>query len=196
MEQKAALIIVDVQNDFCPGGALAVAEGDGVVAPLNRYIDRFAGAGLPIFASRDWHPEKTTHFKDFGGVWPVHCVQGSYGAEFHRALKLGGEATIVSKGMAADADSYSSFDAVDGAGADLADLLKREGVTRIFVGGLATDYCVKQTVLDGRKLGFEVVLLKDAVRGVDVAPGDSERALREMLDAGAQAVDSFDQLTL
>lgn len=196
MEQKAALIIVDVQNDFCPGGALAVAQGDGVVAPLNRYIDRFAGAGLPIFASRDWHPEKTTHFKDFGGVWPVHCVQGSYGAEFHRALKLGGEATIVSKGMAADADSYSSFDAVDGAGSDLADLLKREGVTRIFVGGLATDYCVKQTVLDGRKLGFEVVLLKDAVRGVDVAPGDSERALREMLDAGAQAVDSFDQLTL
>ena len=196
MEQKAALIIVDVQNDFCPGGALAVAQGDGVVAPLNRYIDRFAGAGLPIFASRDWHPEKTTHFKDFGGVWPVHCVQGSYGAEFHRALKLGGEATVVSKGMAADADSYSSFDAVDGAGADLADLLKREGVTRIFVGGLATDYCVKQTVLDGRKLGFEVVLLKDAVRGVDVAPGDSERALREMLDAGAQAVDGFDQLTL
>jgi nicotinamidase/pyrazinamidase len=196
MEKQAALVIVDVQNDFCPGGALAVAEGDRVVAPLNRYIGRFADAGLPIFATRDWHPEKTTHFKAFGGVWPVHCVQGTYGAEFHRALRLGGEATIVSKGMAADSDSYSGFDAVDFAGVGLADLLNRSGATRIYVGGLATDYCVKQTVLDGLQRGFNAVLLKDAIRGVDLTPGDSARALRAMLDAGAEVVESVDEFVL
>jgi len=196
MEKKAALIIVDVQNDFCPGGTLAVVDGDQVVAPLNRYIERFANAALPIFATRDWHPEKTTHFKAFGGVWPVHCVQGTFGAEFHRALKLGSGAVIVSKGMAADADSYSGFDAVDSAGVRLADLLRLQGVQRIFVGGLATDYCVKQTVLDGRKLGFEVLLLNDAIRGVDLAPGDSARAVEEMLTAGARIVESVDEFTL
>ena len=195
MEKKAALVIVDVQNDFCPGGALAVGEGDRVVAPLNGYIRRFADAGLPIFASRDWHPQKTTHFKDYGGLWPVHCVQGTHGAEFHRALALDG-ATIVSKGMAADSDSYSGFDAVDCNGVGLADLLRRQDVQRIFVGGLATDYCVKQTVLDGRQRGFEVVLLKDAIRGVDLALGDSARALREMLDAGTEVVESVDEFAL
>lgn len=196
MEKKAALVIVDVQNDFCPGGALAVVDGDQVVAPLNRYIECFANAALPIFATRDWHPEKTTHFKAFGGIWPVHCVQRTFGAEFHRALKLGSGAVIVSKGMAADADSYSGFDGVDSAGVGLADLLRVDGVTRICVGGLATDYCVKQTVLDGRKLGFDVVLLKDAIRGVDLAPGDSARAVEEMLDAGAGVVDSVNEFTL
>jgi len=196
MEKKAALVVVDVQNDFCPGGALAVSHGDQVVAVLNRYIGRFADAGLPIFATRDWHPEKTTHFKAFGGIWPVHCVQGTFGAEFHRALRLGGEAMIVSKGMAADSDSYSGFDAVDCAGVGLADLLNRSGVTLICVGGLATDYCVKQTVLDGRGRGFNVMLLKDAIRGVDLTPGDSARALRAMLDAGAEVVESVDEFAL
>ena len=196
MEKKAALVVVDVQNDFCPGGALAVADGDQVVAPLNRYLERFTSAALPIFATRDWHPEKTSHFKADGGIWPVHCVQGTFGAEIHRGLKLGSGAVIVSKGMAADADSYSGFDAVDSAGVGLADGLRVEGVTRICVGGLATDYCVKQTVLDGRKLGFDVVLLKDAIRGVDLAPGDSARAVQEMLDAGARVVDSVTELAL
>ena len=196
MEKKAALVVVDVQNDFCPGGALAVADGDQVVAPLNRYLERFTNAALPIFATRDWHPEKTSHFKAYGGIWPVHCVQGTFGAEIHRGLKLGSGAVIVSKGMAADADSYSGFDAVDSAGVGLADGLRVEGVTRIWVGGLATDYCVKQTVLDGRKLGFDVVLLKDAIRGVDLAPGDSARAVQEMLDAGARVVDSVTELAL
>lgn len=195
MEKKVALIIVDVQNDFCPGGALAVVDGDKVVAPLNRYSECFAAAALPIFATRDWHPEKTSHFKAYGGIWPAHCVQGTAGAEFHRALKLGGGAVIVSKGMAADADSYSGFDAVDSAGVRLADLLRVDAVTRICVGGLATDYCVKQTVLDGRKLGFAVVLLTDAIRGVDLAPGDSARAVEEMRDAGARVVDSVDEFT-
>src|SRR5262245_31962030 len=145
MDKSAALLVVDVQNDFCPGGALGVVEGDRVIAPLNRYIERFAGAGLPVFATRDWHPEKTTHFKAFGGVWPVHCVQGSYGADFHRALKLGRETVICSKGMESDSDSYSGFDAIDAAGTKLSERLKQSGVRRIYIGGLATDYCVKQT---------------------------------------------------
>jgi len=196
MEKNAALIIVDVQNDFCPSGALGVVDGDRVIAPLNRYIERFADAGLPIFATRDWHPEKTTHFKAFGGVWPVHCVQGTFGAEFHSGLKLSGSAVTVSKGMGADADSYSAFHAVDSAGVRLADLLHVAGVSRILVGGLATDYCVKQTALDGRKLGFDVVLLKDAIRGVDLAPGDSARAMATMLDAGARVIESVDEFTL
>ncbi len=196
MDQKAALIIVDVQNDFCPGGALAVADGDQIVEPLNRYIARFSEAGLPIYVSRDWHPEKTTHFKAFGGPWPAHCVQGTHGAEFHSGLKLGSEATIISKGTAPDSDGYSAFDALDGAGVGLADLLHRAGVTRIYVGGLATDYCVKQTVLDGRQRGFDVLLLKDAVRGVELNPGDSACALQQMLDAGTQTVASADACAL
>jgi len=196
MEKKAALIVVDIQNDFCPGGALGVADGDRVIAPLNRYIERFADAGLPIFATRDWHPEKTTHFKAFGGVWPTHCVQGTFGAEFHRGLELGSSAVTVSKGMVADADSYSAFDAVDSTGVRLAELLRAAGVSQIFVGGLATDYCVKQTALDGRKLGFDVVLFRDAIRGVDLAPGDSARAVATMLDAGARVVENVGEFTL
>ena len=194
MDKRAALVIVDVQNDFCPGGALAVVEGDQVVAPLNRYLERFANAALPIFATRDWHPEKTSHFKAYGGIWPVHCVQNTLGAEFHPLLQLGNNAVVVSKGTAADADSYSGFDAVDAKGAGLAELLRASGVEQIFVGGLATDYCVKQTVLDGLKQGFEVVLLMDAIRGVDLAPGDATRALEEMHHAGVQAIDAIEEL--
>ena len=196
MENNAALVIVDVQNDFCPGGALAVADGDQVVPALNRYIERFAVAGLPIFATRDWHPKTTTHFKIYGGQWPVHCVQGTFGAEFHVALKLAGGAVILSKGMAADADSYSGFDGIDSSGVGLAEWLRRSNATRIFVGGLATDYCVKQTVLDGLKQGFAVTLLEDCVRGVDLAPGDSQRAVREMLGAGAAAIHDIAELVL
>jgi nicotinamidase/pyrazinamidase len=196
MENNAALVIVDVQNDFCPGGALAVADGDQVVPALNRYIERFAEAGSPIFATRDWHPQITTHFKIYGGQWPVHCVQGTFGAEFHVALKLAGSALIVSKGMAADADSYSGFDGVDSSGIGLTELLRNCGATRIFVGGLATDYCVKQTVLDGLKQGFAVTLLEDCVRGVELAPGDSQRALHEMLGAGATTLHDVADLTL
>jgi nicotinamidase/pyrazinamidase len=180
-----ALVIVDVQNDFCPGGSLAVARGDEVVAPLNRLIEQFNRAGLPIFATRDWHPERTRHFKAYGGIWPAHCVQGTRGAEFHRNLKLGDRVIILSKGMVADEDSYSGFQAVDKDGTPLAELLRRSGVARIFVGGLATDYCVKQTVLDGLKAGFKVVLLEDAIRAVDLSPGDGDRAVDEMTRAGA-----------
>lgn len=189
MKGKDVLVIVDVQNDFCPGGALAVSEGDLVVPVLNRYIKRFEEAKLPVIATRDWHPERTSHFNTCGGVWPPHCVRGTRGAEFHPGLALPKNAVIVSKGMGVDEDSYSGFQGADASGAPLADLLRQWGTKRLFVGGLATDYCVKQTVLDGLKEGFEVVLLEDAIRGVDLKPGDSGRAIAEMLRAGAEGKD-------
>lgn len=195
MSQRDALILVDVQNDFCPGGALAVENGDAVVPVLNRYIERFADQRLPIFATRDWHPAKTTHFKAYGGVWPVHCVQGTHGAEFHPDLKLTPEITIVSAGTGADEDGYSGFLGRDSSGRSLAALLRDRGVDRLFVGGLATDYCVKHTVLDGIQEGFRVMLIGDAVRGVNLNPGDSEQAIEEMSAAGAIVVrgnDAFD----
>ena len=188
MNQRDALVIVDAQKDFCPGGALAVADGDRIIPVLNRYIEIFAKSGCPIFATRDWHPAKTNHFKDYGGPWPVHCVQGTPGAEFHPALSLG-TSRVLSKGMAADEDSYSGFQASNSSGTRLADLLRRNGVERIFVGGLATDYCVKHTVLDGLKQGFKVVLLADSVRAVNLDPDDGAVAIDEMVRAGAIRVD-------
>jgi nicotinamidase/pyrazinamidase len=189
---RDALIIVDVQNDFCPGGALAVAGGDQVVAILNRLIAEFEGAGSPVIATRDWHPAHTTHFNTRGGPWPPHCVQGTKGAEFHRDLAVGRNAVIVSKGVEENADSYSGFDGVDARGVRLADMLRERGVTRLLVGGLATDYCVKQTVLDGLQQGFQVVVLEDAVRGVNLQPDDARRALEEMQRGGAQVRSSQD----
>jgi nicotinamidase/pyrazinamidase len=186
MSAHDALIIVDVQNDFCPGGALAVKDGDQVVPVLNRYMEKFNQAGLPIFITRDWHPEKTIHFNTHGGQWPPHCVQKTHGAEFHPGLTLSQNVVVVSKGMAEDADSYSGFDALGADGMKLADLLRRRGVERILVGGLATDYCVKHTVIDGLKEGFKVVLLEDAIRAVNLDSNDSNRAIDEMLRAGAQ----------
>ena len=191
MQGRDALIIIDVQNDFCPGGALAVADGDQVVPALNRYIAQFSAAGLLIVATRDWHPEKTRHFKAYGGLWPPHCIQGSKGAEFRADLALPKDAVIVSAGMAPDEEGYSGFDGRDDQGTGLADLLRARGVERIFVGGLATDYCVKHTVLDGLKQGFKVVLLEDAVRGVNLDPDDSNRAIEEMSRAGAEKRSEF-----
>ena len=196
MKGKDALVIVDVQNDFCPGGALAVDNGDRVVPVLNRYIDRFSAARLPIIATRDWHPQKTSHFKSYGGVWPAHCVQDTSGAEFHRDLELGPGVILVSKGMGADEDSYSAFQGIDESGIPLAELLRGLGVTGIFVGGLATDYCVKQTALDGINHGFVVVVLGDAIRGVDLNPDDSEKAVIEMRAAGAAMIASIDELSI
>ena len=186
MSGKDALIIVDVQNDFCPGGALAVNDGDKVVPVLNRYIEKFSQAGLLIFVTRDWHSEKTIHFNTHGGQWPPHCIQGTKGAEFRADLALPEDVVIVSAGMAPDEEGYSGFEGRDHKGAGLADLLRTYGVERIFVGGLATDYCVKHTVLDGLKEGFKAVLLEDAVRGVNLDPDDSKRAIEEMLRAGAE----------
>lgn len=182
----AALLIVDVQNDFCPGGALAVTNGDRVVAPLNRAAARFAAAGRPVYASRDWHPAQTSHFAPFGGPWPVHCVQGTAGAAFHPALRLPVTTVILDKGDNPGRDDYSAVTAHDATGALLVDLLQRDGVEHLYVGGLATDYCVRATVLDLLVAGFSVMVLANAVAGVDVNPGDSDRALVEMQTAGAK----------
>ncbi len=183
---RDALVIVDVQNDFCPGGSLAVPDGDRVVPVLNGYAARFAALGAAVFASRDWHPERTRHFVAQGGAWPPHCVQGTRGAEFHPALALPAGTEICSKGMDPADDAYSCFQAEDAQGMPFAATLGERGVGRLFVGGLATDYCVKATVLDALKEGFEVVVLEDAVRAVDVSPGDGARALEEMRGAGAR----------
>lgn len=178
-----ALIIVDVQNDFCPGGSLAVARGDEVVAPLNQLIKEFLDRGEPVFKTRDWHPAETKHFKAYGGTWPVHCVQDTHGAEFHPGLTDDPRIRIISKGMNESADGYSGFD-----GTNLAQLLKCEGVKEVWVGGLATDYCVKHTVLDGLGEGFEVKALADAMRAVNVNPDDGAKAVAEMRTAGAEIV--------
>ncbi len=181
----SGLLIIDVQNDFCPGGTLPVAGGDEVVPVLNRYVALFRTKGLPVFASRDWHPADSAHFRVNGGLWPVHCVRGSVGAGFHPGLELPEGVVVVSKGMAREEEGYSSFDGVDESGIPLADLLREEGVARICVGGLATDFCVKHTVLDGIARGFAVTVLVDAVRGVNLEPGDADEAIREMEEAGA-----------
>lgn len=184
-EPDSALVIVDVQNDFCPGGSLAVAGGDEVVPVMSRYAEAFAAAGRLVIADRDYHPGRTTHFVQFGGAWPPHCVQGTPGAEYHPDLVLPPATVHVVKGMGAEEDAYSVFQGRDGDGRSFEALLAERGVRKLYVGGLATDYCVKHTVLDALKAGYEVVLLTDGVRAVDVQPGDGERAIEEMRSAGA-----------
>jgi nicotinamidase/pyrazinamidase len=179
---KRALIVVDVQNDFCPGGTLAVPHGDDVVELLNRLIDEFLDRGEPVYKSRDWHPPTTKHFAAHGGDWPVHCVQNTKGAEFHPALRNDPRINVISKGLG-DTNCYSAFDETN-----LLDQLHQQNVEEVVVGGLATDYCVKSTVLDALKNGFKVKALENAMRAVDVQPGDGERAIEEMRNAGAQII--------
>ncbi len=179
---KQALIVVDVQNDFCPGGSLAVPHGDEVVAPLNRLIDEFLQRGDPVYKSRDWHPRSTKHFAAYGGTWPVHCVQNTRGAQFHPALRDDPRIKVVSKGMG-DEDGYSAFDETG-----LASDLKKAGIQELVVGGLATDYCVKNTVLDALGKGFKVKAVTDAMRPVELQPGDGDRAIEQMRAAGAEIV--------
>ena len=187
MNNDCALILVDLQNDFCPGGSLAVPEGDRVVPVINRAIDHFTKRNRAIIASRDWHPAQTSHFIAYGGLWPPHCIQDTEGASFHPDLKLPADAILVSKGMDPTRDDYSSLHARDDQGRPLPGILKTLGITRVFIAGLATDYCVKETALEARRLGLRVTLLTDACRGVDLAPGDSSRALESMLAAGVEA---------
>jgi len=175
-----AVLIVDVQVDFLPGGNLGVRRGDEVVPALNRYVAAAGRKSLPVFASRDWHPQNHCSFRARGGPWPEHCVAGTPGAAFSPGLELPRDAVVISKATTPEADAYSAFQ-----GTDLAQRLRALGVKRLLVGGLATDYCVLNTVLDARKEGFEVLLLADAIRAVDVKPGDGERAEREMRSAGA-----------
>jgi nicotinamidase/pyrazinamidase len=183
---RDALVVVDLQNDFCPGGALHVRDGDAIVPVVNRYLDRFAQAGAPLFLTRDWHPPVTRHFQAYGGVWPTHCVQGTPGAAFHPGLAPPNGAVIVSKGMDPEQDAYSAFQAEDPSGRRLPTILKERGIRRLYVGGLATDYCVRATVLDALRDGFEVVVLTDAIGAVDLAPGDGARAIDEIRGAGGR----------
>jgi nicotinamidase/pyrazinamidase len=182
-----ALIIVDVQMDFCPGGALPVPDGDQVVPVLNDYMKLFTKSNAKIFATRDWHPPNHISFKQQGGPWPPHCIQQSDGAQFHPDLKLPSTTMIISKATDPNKESYSGFD-----GTQLSAELKTQGVTRVFVGGLATDYCVKSTVLDALKLGYKTVLLLDATRGIDTTPGDVEKAINEMTANEAEEATSAD----
>lgn len=181
-----ALIVVDVQNDFCPGGALPVPEGDRVVPVLNAYLALAERVPIPIYASRDWHPAHTTHFAQFGGLWPEHCVQGTPGAAFHRDLKLPPSTRVVTKGTSANDEGYSAFEGTLESGRSLVEDLRAAGVSTVFVGGLATDYCVLQTVLSARREGFETIWLRDASLPVEVRPGDGARAEEQMLLAGAR----------
>ena len=188
---------MDIQNDFCPGGALPVADGDKVVPVLNKYIQLFRSASAPIIYTRDWHPPDHSSFKAQGGPWPPHCVQGSEGAKFRSDLLQPAEGEIVSKADRKD-EAYSFFQ-----GTDLAHRLRRlrfrlglrGGIKALFVGGLATDYCVKETVLDGLKLGFQVYYLDDASKGVNVNPADSQLAVKEMLSKGAEEITLSDLAT-
>ena len=188
---------MDIQNDFCPGGALPVADGDKVVPVLNKYIQLFRGASAPIIYTRDWHPPDHSSFKAQGGPWLPHCVQGTDGAKFRSDLLPPAEGEIVSKANRKD-EAYSFFQ-----GADLAHRLRRlrfrlglrGGIKALFVGGLATDYCVKETVLDGLKLGFQVYYLDDASKGVNVSSDDSQLAVKEMLSKGARKISLSDLAT-
>jgi nicotinamidase-related amidase len=178
-----ALMMVDVQNDFLPGGSLAVPAGDEVVAPLNEWIANFMAAKLPVFATRDWHPRGHCSFREQGGTWPAHCVADTRGAEFAAALALPPTAHVVSKATRPETDAYSGFDDTD-----LDAQLRRMQVHRLFVGGLATDYCVLDTVSDALRLGYGVMLLVDAIRAVALQPGDGERAIAAMVAGGAIVV--------
>ena len=178
-----ALLIVDVQNDFLPGGALAVPDGDAVVPVLNAYLAAARQAHLPVYASRDWHPPDHCSFRAHGGIWPPHCVAGTPGATFSTALDLPPETEVVSKAQARDRDAYSAFE-----GTGLAGALRARNVARLLIGGLATDYCVLNTVRDAVRAGFGVLLLTDAIRAVEVTPGDGQAALDEMRRLGARGI--------
>jgi nicotinamidase/pyrazinamidase len=180
MERGDALLIVDVQNDFCPGGALAVKDGDQVVPVLNEWIEDAQRQGIVVYATRDWHPAGHISFKERGGPWPPHCVQGTPGAAFHPGLKLPPGAQVISKATRLDEDAYSAF-----GGTDLADRLRKAKVHRIWIGGLTQDYCVRETSFDALREGFEVHVIVEGTRAVNVDPRDGQRALDDIRQAGA-----------
>lgn len=183
---RPALLIVDVQRDFCPGGALPAPGGHRVVAAINRCLAGARDRGMPVFASRDWHPAVTTHFKPYGGEWPPHCVQGTPGAEFHPDLKLPPGTIVISKGDDPARPGYSAFDGRTPEGTLFLDDLRDRGIEVLYVAGLTAEYCVKQTVLDALRAGTRVTVLADAVAGIEAHPGDADRALAEMSEAGAE----------
>jgi len=183
MSSRSALLVVDVQNDFCAGGALAVEHSAQVVSALNHHIAEFAQAGATIYASRDWHPLQTSHFNTHGGPWPVHCVQETAGARFHPELRLPSGSIVISKGTDPAEAGYSAFDGTTPDGRPLVADLRQRGIDHLYVGGLATDYCVRHSVLDALGAGLKVTVLEDAVAGVDER--GSTEALDEMRRMGA-----------
>jgi nicotinamidase/pyrazinamidase len=188
-----ALLVVDVQNDFAdPKGSLYVWGGEGIVVRINTEIDDAQRAGSPIVYTQDWHPPVTPHFAKDGGIWPVHCVQGTWGAEFHPGLRVVPEAPVIQKGGGGE-DGYSAFSVRDPVSGDvhrtrLGELLEARGVQNVVIAGLATDYCVKESGLDALRLGFHPTVLTDSVRAVDLQPGDGERALEDLAAAGAELI--------
>lgn len=190
LTERDALIVVDMQNDFMPWGALPVPDADKIVPKLNAYIDTFSSMGLPVYFTRDWHPIDHISFKGNGGIWPPHCVQDTEGAKFHKDLLIPKDNKfIISKGTSRDFDAYSGFQ-----GTLLESLLRERSVKRVFVGGVATDYCVKNTVIGAINLGYQTFLLIDATKGVDVNAGDTDRAIGEMMRVGTVVL-SFEDLT-
>jgi nicotinamidase/pyrazinamidase len=174
------LLVIDIQNDFLPGGSLAVTEGDQVIPVLNGYIDQFIKHQLPVFATRDWHPFKHSSFIQQGGLWPEHCIADTKGAEFAAGLHLPSSTYIISTGINIEQDGYSGFE-----NPALKLQLDNEGSRRLFIGGLATDYCVLNTVREALSYHYEVLLLTDAIRAVNVQRQDGENALNEMIQKGA-----------
>ena len=185
-----ALIVVDVQNDFMPGGALPVPNALTIIPVINRYIEIFSKAKAVVAATRDWHPPNHISFKTRGGPWPPHCIQNTWGAQFHPDLKLPKDAIIVSKGYREDKEAYSGFEDTE-----LDKLLRERGVKRVFVAGVATEYCVKATALDAIKLGYQTFVLLDAVKGIDTPKGSEQKAVDEMLEKGAVAITLSDIVT-
>lgn len=179
-----ALVVVDVQRDFCPGGALPVPDGDEVVPVLNRWLEE---TSMLKVATRDWHPPDHESFEEQGGPWPPHCVQNTPGAELHPDLKVGKIDRVISAGTEPDKEGYSGFES-----GDLARYLARHNNTRLWVGGLATEYCVKHTTLAGCGNGYDVCVIDDAIRGIEVEEGDIEKARRRMKEAGASFVRTED----
>ena len=191
-DERTALVVVDVQNDFAdPNGNLYVQAGEKVIEPINREIERAEGAGATVVYTQDWHPPRTPHFMTDGGIWPVHCVRDTWGAELHPDLVVVGE--VVKKGTGGE-DGYSGFTVRDPESGErmetsLEDVLRSRGIERVVIAGLATDYCVKETALDALARGFETNVLAEAVRPVDLEPGDGDRALESVTSAGGRVVD-------
>ncbi|PSJ16129.1 isochorismatase family protein [Nitrosomonas supralitoralis] len=183
LDSGDALIVVDMQNDFLTNGRLAVTGGDKIIPLLNCYIAYFYANNRPIFATRDWHPPDHCSFVSQGGPWPPHCIAGSTGAAFHAELVLPADAHIVSKATSREADAYSGF-----SGTGLHELLQSLCITRIFTGGIATEYCIRHTVKDALQLGYSVVLLEDAIQAINRQPHDGALALQDMIDHGVRLI--------
>jgi nicotinamidase/pyrazinamidase len=187
---NVALLVVDVQRDFCPGGALAVPNGERVVPVLNRCLEEAVQHRVRVYASRDWHPATSDHFQASGGPWPPHCVQNTPGATFHPDLQLPPSTVVITKGDDPRAHGYSAFEGHTDEGRSLTEDLQAHGIEELYVGGLATDYCVRESVLAARKAGLRTAVLEDAVAGIDAQRGDVDRAFDEMRAAGADVTAS------